>query len=88
MTFDHIAINDGCMAGLQFCWNMVFLFDLVQSGQVLSLDRESISFQILSPIATASSSRQFIYGHKSAIINLLANAWRASGQDIPSQKHE
>jgi hypothetical protein len=71
MPFDNIAIHDGGVAGLEFSWDLIFGFDLVERGTCLFIDIETVLYQILDPIPTAASSGRVIYGYRMACLDLL-----------------
>ncbi len=56
MTFNYIAINDGCMASLEFWRNMVTGFNTCKIFFFFNIYREAIVFQIQSPAYAATSS--------------------------------
>ena len=87
MTFYDIAIHDGCMTGLQLCGNLVFIFDPIKTVQVLSLYRETIPFQILSPTITAASGRQLVDRYQPALFNCYTGSARNTGSQEQRSKY-
>jgi hypothetical protein len=57
MAFNDIAIDDGCMAGLEFNGNMVLSLDRRDFTGVFRLDVQAALFQMFDPVAAASSAR-------------------------------
>ena len=60
MTFDDIAIHDGCVAGLEFVGHLVLCFDRSKILPIDGLDGEPGLFQVLDPGATAASGRRLV----------------------------
>jgi hypothetical protein len=56
MTFNNIAINDGCMARLEFWRNVVLGFYARKIYKLFYIYRETFALQINTPACAAPSS--------------------------------
>jgi hypothetical protein len=56
MAFYDIAIHDGCMAGLERLWHLVFPFNLTQGIQLIKVSGITVIYQVIRPITAASST--------------------------------
>lgn len=59
MTFNDIAIHDGCMAGLEFGRHPILHLDGGKIGNVFRFHIKAVFGEVGVPIATASSGRRF-----------------------------
>jgi hypothetical protein len=60
MTFQDVAIDDGCVAGLKRAWNVVRGLDLLNVGGLFGVNSETAGFQVLVPAFTAASARRLV----------------------------
>jgi hypothetical protein len=56
MTFNNVAINDGCVARLEFRRNLVLCFYTRKILDVLDIYRETVVLKVNTPACAASSS--------------------------------
>lgn len=62
MSFNRIAIHDGCMTRLEFVWNMILGFDRGKVFLFYYIYFKACFFQVTAPVCAASSSRGFVEG--------------------------
>lgn len=60
VSFNYVAIHDGCMARLEFAGHMVLCLDRAEVIGVDFFDRVPVLFQMCAPTAAAASGRRFV----------------------------
>jgi hypothetical protein len=70
MSFQYVAINDGCMARLELNRDAVSGFDLRDVTNVLRGHAKACVFKVFAPAAAASSARGFVYFYQ-RLLSLL-----------------
>jgi hypothetical protein len=58
MSFDDIAIDDGCVARLELWRNLIAAFHLGQVLDILHLYGITVVFHVVDPVTTAASGRR------------------------------
>jgi hypothetical protein len=61
MSFQYVAINDGCVARLEFNRDAVSGFDLRDVTNFLRCYSKACVFKVFAPAAAATSARGFVY---------------------------
>jgi hypothetical protein len=60
MAFDEVAIDDGCVTGLELHRNVVTCLAFGEVTVFLGVDDEAGLFQVLGPAVAATSARTFV----------------------------
>jgi len=88
MSFDRIAIHDGCVARLEFGRDLVLGFDRGEVFLVDDFNLKSVFFQILTPGCAASSSGRCVDGDRPVRIGQLGRLSLTAGRKDNQQSNQ
>jgi hypothetical protein len=91
MSFNDIAIHDGCVAGLNLERDVVLFSERCPVLNVFNLDGEAVLAHVLAPAATAASGGFPVNGYQRftlAICWLVCCSWAACNQQQNGYKSE
>ena len=75
MSFQYVAINDGCMAGLELNRNTVAGFELGKIAIILRDNSKAGVFQVFTPAAATTSARGLVYFDQRWLSLLICHRW-------------
>jgi len=75
MSFQYVAINDGCMARLELYRNIVAGFEIREVANILRENSKASVFQVFTPAAATSSARGLVYFDQGPLGLLFCHRW-------------